>query len=491
MAGGVAETVQALSGHSPGAERRVLSSYAVRASGRVRAFHSRPDLHPPTVTFTSGAVASDGYVFLGPWGGRPQGGNDPGPLMVDDQAEPVWFHPVTGNQQATHRWATNFRPWVYRGASVLGWWEGYVVHDGFGQGTGMLVDSSYRKVARIHAANGRQMDMHEFSLTPQGTALFTCYPEIVRADLSSVGGSADGTVLSPVFQEVDIGTGKLLLEWRGLDHIPLTDSYLPVSEPFDYMHLNAVSVAPDGHLVVSARHTWSIYKLDRRTGRVIWRLGGKRSDFALDKKATFAWQHDGRQPAPGTISMFDNGSNGFINVERHSRGLVLGVDEVRRTVKSAQEYIHPKPLLAVAMGNLQLLPAGEAIVGWGSEPYLSDFSQDGSRLGDAHMLSGYKSYRSYVLPWTGMPHHAPVVMASRDPGTGHTTLYVSWNGATDQASSWQVHAGPNRSSLKSIGVARRRGFETAIPLGRTGGYFAVTALDEDGSYLARSRTVSV
>jgi hypothetical protein len=493
VAGGIAET--ALGGHGRPTVGLTtgprLPSYAVRTSEPVGAFHSRPDLHPPTVTVTSGAGSSDRYFFLGPWGGKPQGGNDPGPLMVDHQAEPVWFHPVTGNQQATHQWATNFRTWTYRGASVLGWWEGYVVNDGFGRGRGVLVDSSYRKVARIHAANGRQMDMHELSLTPQGTALFTCYPEIVRADLSSVGGSPDGTVLNPVFQEVDIRTGRLLFEWRGLDHIPLTDSYLPVSEPFDYMHLNAVSVAPDGHLIVSARHTWSIYKLDRRTGRVIWRLGGKRSDFDSDKRAMFAWQHDARQPAPGNISMFDNGSDGFRNTEPRSRGLVVKIDEVHRKVRLAHEYLHPKPLLAVAMGSVQLLPTGDVIVGWGTEPYLSDFSQDGSLLGDVHMLSGYKSYRSYVLPWRGIPHRAPAVMASRDPGTGHTTLYVSWNGATDQAATWQVRAGPSRSSLKSIGVARRRGFETAIPLGRTGGYFAVTAVDEDGSYLATSRTVSV
>lgn len=490
MAGGVAEAVVLLGDRSRGAVNRGLASYAVSASGPVQAFHSRPDLHPPTVTVDSGAP-DNGYFFLGPWGGKPQGGNDPGPLMVNHQAEPVWFHPVTANQQFTHQWATNFRPWMYRGAPVLGFWEGYVVHDGFGQGKGVLLDTSYREVARVRAANGRQMDMHEFSVTPEGTALFTCYPEVVPADLSSVGGSPNGRAHNPIFQEVDIRTGKLLLEWRGLDHIPISDSYLPVSEPFDYMHLNAVSVAPDGHLIVSARHTWSMYKVDRRTGKVIWRLGGKRSQFDVDQPAMFTWQHDGRIPTPGTISVFDNGSCGFINTRRHSRGLVLRVDEGSRRVRLAHQYVHDKPLMAVAMGSVQLMPDGSVLVGWGSAPYLSDFASDGSLLGDAHMLSGYKSYRSYALPWTGIPHQPPALTARRDPDTGSTTLYVSWNGATDQASRWRVHAGPSRSSLKPIGVARRQGFETAILLGRTGGYFAVSALDEGGSYLARSATVSV
>ncbi len=249
---------------------------------------------------------------------------------------------------------------------------------GFGQGQGVLIDSSYQQVARVKAANGQQMDLHEFTVTPQGTALFTCFPQVVQADLSSVGGSRRGQLYNPVFQEVDIRTGRLLLEWRGVDHIPLTDSYLPMAEPFDFLHINSINVAPDGHLLVSARHTWSMYKVDRQTGQVIWRLGGKRSDFGLDKAATFAWQHDAQQPAMGTMTVFDNGSEGSINTETRSRGLALNVDETGRTVKLAQEFIHPKPLLAVAMGSVQTLPSGNMMVGWGTEPYVSDFTMTAS-----------------------------------------------------------------------------------------------------------------
>lgn len=491
VAGGGFELVSLLSGTGRAALGPALPSYAVRASGPVRTFHSRPDLRPPTITLTSAADSADGYLFLGPWGGQGDVDDDPGPLMVDHQAEPVWFRPVTSNQQATHQWGTNFRSWMYRGAPVLGWWEGFVAHGGFGRGQATLIDGSYQPVARVRGANGRQMDLHEFTITPEGTALFTCFPEVIQADLSSVGGSQRGQLRNPVFQEVDIRTGKLLLEWHGVDHIPLTDSYLPVSEPFDYLHINSINVAPDGHLLVSARHTWALYKLDRRTGQVIWRLGGKSSDFHLDSAATFAWQHDAQQPAQGTITVFDNGSEGSINTETRSRGVVLNVDETGRTVKLAQAFMHPKPLLAVAMGSVQTLPSGNVMVGWGTEPYVSDFSNDGKLLADAEMLSGYKSYRSFRARWKGIPQQAPAAMASRDLVTGTTTLYASWNGATDVAASWHVHAGPSASSLKPIGVARRRGFETAIPLGRTGGYFSVTALDEDGSRLGVSPVVSV
>jgi hypothetical protein len=131
------------------------------------------------------------------------------------------------------------------------------------------------------------------------------------------------------------------------------------------------------------------------------------------------------------------------------------------------------------------------MVGWGTEPYVSDFTGDGKLLADGEMLSGYKSYRSFRLPWKGIPQHAPAITVSRDPLTRKTILYASWNGATDVAASWHVHAGPSASSLKPIGVAQRRGFETAIPLGRAVGYFSVTALDEDGTRLGVSPVVSL
>lgn len=489
VAGGAFEAVSLLTGGH--GITPTLPSYPVGAAGPVRAFHSRPDLRPPTIKVSSAGDWNDGYLFLGPWGGEGADGDEPGPLMIDHQAEPVWFNPVTSNQQATHQWGTNFRAWTYRGRPVLGWWEGYVAPGGFGQGEGILIDSSYRELARVKALNGHQMDLHEFSITPQGTALFTCFPEVVTADLSSVGGSTQGQLRNPVFQEVDIRTGKLLLEWRGIDHIPLTDSYLPLAEPFDYLHINSIKVTPDGHLLVSARHTWSVYKVHRRTGQVIWRLGGKRSDFHMDRASPFSWQHDAQWPADGAITLFDNGSDGSINTEARSRGLVLNVDEKGRKVTVAQELIHPKPLLAVAMGSVQTLPDGNLFVGWGTEPYVSDFTGDGKLMADAEMLSGYKSYRSFRLPWKGIPQKAPAISAVRSPHTGKTTLYASWNGATDVAARWHVLAGPNASSLKSIGVARRRGFETAIPLGRTGGYFSVSALDEDGTHLGRSPVVSL
>ncbi len=86
----------------------------------------------------------------------------------------------------------------------------------------------------------------------------------------------------------------MLFDWRSLDHVALAESHQRIGPRFDYFHANSIGLTADGNLLVCARNTWAAYKIDRDTGRVIWRLGGKKSDFRMGKGTFFAWQHDAR-----------------------------------------------------------------------------------------------------------------------------------------------------------------------------------------------------
>jgi hypothetical protein len=445
-----------------------------------RSFISRPDLHPPGITTLQDGDPRAGYLFVGPGAHGPA---QAGPLIVDGRGEPVFFRPLTG------RWEANFRPWSFHGRPALAWWEGVVILPlGYGRGEAVIMDDSYRELARIRAVGPQPMDVHELQVTPEGTAVFATYPRLVRADLSSVGGPREGQALESVVQEVDVRSGRLLLEWRSLDHVPVWESHRPLAEPYDYFHLNSIDVAADGNLLVSGRHTWSLYKLDRRTGEVIWRLGGKRSDFDLGPGARFTWQHDAREVGPGRLTVFDNGYDGHTRSERSSRGMVLRVDERRRRVELEHAYRHPGQLQASAMGSVQLLEDGRVLVGWGSQPYLSEFAAGGRLLYDMRLPVGEQSYRGYRLPWTGRPLEPPALTVARDPTTGRRAAYVSWNGATEVAY-WRLEAGSSAGLLRSIAVARRQGFETRVPLPRGRLFVVAVALDGRGRQLGRSPVV--
>lgn len=496
-AGGTAG-VAALAGASYGAVRLTGGAPSPRPTrppvpAAARAFQSRPDLRPPGTEVAGPGRFSD-YLLLSPSiKGASRVQAEPGAMIADRAGQPVWFRPVDHDIAVT-----NLEVSRYAGQPVLSWWQGQVNGIGYGQGKGIVLDSSYRRLATVRAGHRRQADLHEMRLTPEGTALITCFPRTVEADLRPVGGPRRGQLLENLIQEVDVRSGRVLMEWRSLDHVPVADSYHPYHEPFDYLHANSVDIAPDGHLLISGRHTWALYKVHRRTGEVIWRLGGKRSDFSLDPAARFSWQHDARQLSPDAITLFDDGSDGPVRTERQSRGLVLHLDVPARRVRTAQAYDYPHPgLLAAAMGSLQTLPGGNVLVGWGIEPYATEFDRSGRILANAQIAAGFYSYRAHQSPWSGRPIEVPAIAVSTQAPTGRVRVsdrvpvaLVSWNGATE-VTHWQLHIGRRHGTLRAGPIVTRNGFETAIPLPQRDGVIRAAALDQAGRRLGVSRAVVV
>jgi hypothetical protein len=449
-----------------------LGSAPASADSPRSPFHSRPDLAPQRVTVLVPAYGvAPGYVLVT---GGVKGGQQ-GLLIVDNSGEPVWYRASAGKSVA------NLTVQRYRGKPVLTWWEGKITA-GHGLGEYVLMDTSYREIKRVRAGHGLQGDLHEFLVTPAGTALFTVY-QPVAADLTAVRGLRQSVLLDSIVQEVDISTGRVLLEWHARDHVQLTESYENYSGGhYDHFHVNSIDIDHDGHLLVSARHTWTVYKVHRRSGQIIWRLGGKKSDFALGPGVRFAWQHDARHQPDGTITLFDNG-DGPRKVESQSRGLRLIVDERTRTARLARAYVH-RGYLTEAMGSTQRLPDGGTFVGWGTVPGFSEFTPDGTLRYDARLAG--PSYRAYRHPWQGRPS-APPDLAVSSPG-GRRTAYVSWNGATT-VRHWRLNTGDSRTDLRPARTVLRGGFETAIPITPGSSYLNVEALGPGGRMLARSRTL--
>lgn len=464
------------------AHRRQASGRAATAAQR---FRSRPDLLPPRVTMARRAHAGPGQplIFTEVHGGTGQ----QGPLVLDRSGRLVWFLPVSDHGTTAKR-AFNVRVQTYRGQPVLSWFEGAVVA-GHGQGHYEIWDQHYRRVAQVHGANGLFGDLHEFLITDRGTALFTCYGKAEgQIPLHRGTGMRQGAFFYGVAQEVDIATGKLLFQWRSIDHVPVTDSYHtpPPADPlvpWDYFHINSIAVDPsDQNLLISSRNTWTVYKVDRKSGAVIWRLGGKHSDFKLPRRAHFAFQHDVTLHPGGVLTIFDN-EGGPPNEARQSRGLVLRIDERRRRGSFVRSYVHHPSVLSPALGSVQLLDGGGAFVGWGDSSWFTEYNAHGRVVLDGHLPNGCISYRAFEQPWTGRPWTRPALAVAR---AGHgADLYASWNGATEQHR-WRVLSGPDAASLHAWGMVDVKGFETRINVRRPAAWVAVEALDADGHVLGRS-----
>ena len=439
------------------------------AANDVRSFVSRPDLRPPRLTVLhADAGVGAGLLFLSP----SEGPGQRGVMIVDNAGEPIWFHPTPAP-------AMNFRAAVYRGEPVLTWWQGDTAH-GLGDGMHVIVDRSYRRIAQFPAGGGRPADLHELLITPQNTALVTSYAG-ADADLSPFGGKTKDRALGGVVQELDVPSGKVLFEWNSLDHVAIDESHAKFQSPYDYFHVNSIDVAPDGDLVISARNTWAVYKLDRRSGKVVWRLGGRKSDFAMGPGTRFAWQHDARvHDAGSALTLFDDGAE----VEPQSRAVVLALDRKRMHATLKRAYVHRPSLLAIALGSTQLLSNRNVLVGWGTEPYLSEYGPAGTLHFDAKLPKGGQNYRVRRQPWRGRPVEPPKLIVASG------AAYASWNGATDVAA-WRLRTGSAAGRLTTESTTPRAGFETRVSLPSRAVHADVSALDQAGRTLGTSPTVSV
>ncbi len=366
------------------------------------AFAANPTAPPPVTILTSNGHLGYGDIFIAPTGDTSQYAN--GPEILDQHGNVVWFHPVPEGQSAA-----DFRTQTYRGQPVLTWWQGTGL-GGLSSGTDYIYNDHYQQIATVNAGDGLSADGHEFLITPWNTALILSYTT-ATANLTSIGGPADQTVINGVVQEIDIATGRVLFQWNSADHVPYSQSEQPLpastSTPWDWFHINAVKAGPDGTLLIDARDTWTTYDVNRFTGDINWQLGGKDSSFAvqaapgqtLDSAGEiFAWQHDPEYHGHGIFTFFDNESSGTPLLP-YSRAVTVRLNWHTHVATLLSSDDQPEGLSAAAEGNAQLTPDGDLFVGWGVLPYFSEFDPSGQLAFNAEFPAGVNTYRAYLLPW--------------------------------------------------------------------------------------------
>jgi hypothetical protein len=479
------------------AQARPIDAYTTKDT---LSFVTQPKLHPPKMTIDVSPGKSKlgaGYIMIANFKdiseSAPIDGQG-GPLILDSKMRPVWFEPAP-----TNVYSLNLRTQTYGGKPALSWWEGVLNSQGvIESGKDLVVNQQYKTVATLQGADGWLLTPHEFLIS--GTNAWVTANKIVSGvDLTKVGGPLNGSIIDSAVQEYNLKTGALEYTWDAEQHIPLSESVAvgaktatSPAKAWDAYHINSINLAGGEDFLVSMRNTWGAYLVNAGTGAIVWTLGTKSDDsFKLGSGATFEWQHDVQLHSGDEVSMFDDaccelsGTGPFAKPSGPSRGLVLKLNMTTHTATVAAQYKHSPALNTGTQGNVQLLSNGNAFVGWGSQPYLTEYSKTGKALLDAIFPGPNLSYRSYLEPWTGKPSSAPSG-AGRTQGS-KTTIYASWNGAT-QVAKWEVLGGLSSKHLSKLATAGKGGFETAIPLTHTASLYEVAALDSKGHVLGRSKT---
>lgn len=478
-------------------------------SPEVWSFVSAPELHPMKITVNKfdKKHTSPGFIFLAPFAFSDTASiGQQGSLIMDSEGIPFWFRPTTTPNLMNN----DFRVQELYGKPVLTFWQGTLVtppaYTNLPGGSSepgscfYILDDSYQVIHTVKAKRGFISDIHEFKITPRNTVFFLS-TKTIPMDLTPYGGPQDGYVQDFAIQEIDLKTNELVFFWDAIDHIPFSESYEPVPDDsssnniWDVYHLNSIGLTDNKHeIIFSSRSTWTIYKINKHTGDIIWQLGGKHSSFEIEAGGEFSWQHDARMLSSNLVSLFNDNSDGTTSGEAPSHGLILELNFEHMTASKHRSYFHNPNITVASQGNLQSLKNGNKFVGWGQSQYFSEFKNKGNNqfdpaknlVYDAQMPASNYSYRAYRDKWVGKPHYPPSV-AVREEGAKRV-VYASWNGATE-VRSWEVFAGHSPKKLKKVKSARKAGFETDVKVSAKGPYYQVKALDGEGNVIGSSVVV--
>ncbi len=316
-------------------------------------------------------------------------------------------------------------------------------------------------------------------------------------------------------QEIDLRTGKLVFAWDMAKHVPLSASIVPAptsaSQVWDAYHLNSIDEGQNGALLLSAHDTWAVFEISNPAitggGKVLWQLGGKPQtewpQFSISNDITgpydsaFQWQHDAefqpvvRNQPPGQdqISLFDDAccESPYPDPFSPAQGEILNLDFSNMTASVQKSYPHDPSLFPNSQGDVEALPNGDEFIGWGAEPYYSEYTKTGAALYDVRMPGGDISYRAYRNTWVGLPLTRP--SAAVRLANGAPVVYASWNGSTETAA-WRLLAGPKPDALSPVSTTSRTGFETALATPIISRFYQVQALDAQGHVLRTSHILS-
>lgn len=337
----------------------------------------------PHITVTQRGNTAKGYIFLSNFPFNPNQQNTPYLMILDNSGYPVFYRRMT-------RPCFDFK---MQNNNMLSYYMG-------GPNCFYVLDSTYNLVDSFKCGNGYSTDLHELRIFQNGHALIMSYDtETVNMSQIIDGGDPYARVAGLVVQELD-QSKNVIFQWRSWDHYQITDATHEnlTSHYIDYVHGNAVELDNDGNILVSCRHMDEITKINRQTGDIIWRMGGKNNQFQFINDAVgYSHQHAIRRITNGDLTLFDNGN---YHSPPFSRACEYKVDEVHKTATLVWEYRNVPSEYGSAMGYVQKFENGNTVIGWGgANPTITEVDANGFNVFELNLPQGIYSYRAYRQEW--------------------------------------------------------------------------------------------
>lgn len=311
-------------------------------------------------------------------------------VIADNYGVPIWWYRSTGVPNDAKLLPNGNMAWTLTTPST---------------GEERKLDGSLVHTFAADSSIGGTIDNHELLMLPNGHYVYIAAVTRGPVDLSAYGGSSSATVSDQVIEEF-ASDGSLVWSWSAMDHIPVSETgsqwqvpYLTTTSPADPYHMNAVEPDGDG-FVVSLRHLNAVYRIDKASGNITWKLGGSARPESLafvgDTYGNFSGQHDARILPDGTLTLHDNGTLKDITPGRAPRGVRYRLDTTAKTATLVEEVSDTAAPGSACCGSIRKQAGGDWVASWGANTFVTELAADGSRVLRLSFPSPYFSYR--VVP---------------------------------------------------------------------------------------------
>jgi hypothetical protein len=418
----------------------------------------------PQIKITVNSNPDTDYIFIDNRGG----GGKPYNVIFDNSGSPIWY-----SREPDERRDFKAQP---------NGWATMMIRDGYGgSGWGYIaLDTNYEYVKTFRGTNGYSTDEHELKVLPDGGYFLICIRSIT-VDMSQyvTGGKKNATVSESCIEEFT-AKDEMIFQWRGLDHFDIRDVELddPTGSSIRFPHMNSIDLDDDGNIILSSRHISEVTKINRRTGEIIWRLGGAHNQFTFvnDELGGFKNQHAARVLGNGHYTLFDNGD---LHNPPVSRAVEYELDTTNMTATLVWEFRDKPDKYSFYMGNVQRLPNGNTLINWAVSnlPKLTEVRPDGTKAFEMNFVDQWECYRVHRCAWQGVAKTPYLIV---EPQYNNVTLLFNKFGDRD-VDYYNIYGGLSHNPTTLLDTSKSTLKKLTQLMNDKQYYFRVKAVDKDGT----------
>ena len=337
----------------------------------------------PKMNISISKETAEGKIFIGNWGGTAYA------MILENDGTPYFYKRLDGLNQIRD---FKVQPTGTLTMRMYGNLNCFVE-----------MDSQYTFIDTLRCVNGYGTDEHECQLLPDHHT-FMIGLDYHQVDMSQLvsGGRTNATVIGNTVQELD-KDHNVVFEWKSWDNFNITDAVHEnlTASTIDYVHMNSIAIDYDSNIVISSRHLSEVTKIDRNTGKIIWRLGGENNQFTfVNDPYGISYQHDAR-PVPGKPDYYTIFDDGNFRSPQFSRAVEYKIDTLAKTATLVWEYRHSPDYYTFYMGNAQRLSNGNTFIDWSDAPLPKAFevTPSGEIVYSANFEISVPCYRAFRFDW--------------------------------------------------------------------------------------------